>query len=194
MKLFFIILYLHLFLVAEGFIHSRPQLIRSKTPTSVQCSAEQSPEVNTFKARLAADMKEAMRSKEKERLAAIRAIQTALKQKEVDDRAEVNEEGAIAIMAKLIKQRKESMKSYEDAGRQDLVEAEKQELNFIQQYMPQQMSPEDVAKEIDLAIKEAGATTVKDMGKVMAILKTKLAGKADLSEVGGKIKLKLGGK
>jgi uncharacterized protein YqeY len=137
-------------------------------------------------------MKEAMRSKEKERLAAIRAIQTAIKQKEVDDRVEVSEEGAVGIMTKLVKQRKESIKSYQDGGRQDLADAEKQELDFIQQYMPQQMSVEDLAKEVDMAIKETGATTVKDMGKIMGILKTKLAGKADLSELGGMIKDKLG--
>ena len=101
---------------------------------------------------------------------------------------------AVEIMAKLVKQRKESIKSYQDAGRQDLVDNEQKELDVIITYMPQQLSSQDVDKMIDDAIAEVGATTVKDMGKVMAILRPKLAGKADVSEAGDMIKKKLGGK
>ena len=147
-----------------------------------------------LKVKLNSDMKEAMKAKDKERLAGIRAISTAIKQKEVDERVVVDDEMAVAIMAKLVKQRKESIKSYQDAGRQDLVDNEQKELDVIITYMPQQLSTEEVDKMIDAAIVEVGATTVKDMGKVMGILRPKLAGKADVSAVGDIIKKKLGGK
>ena len=135
-----------------------------------------------------------MKAKDKERLAGIRAITTAIKQKEVDERITVDDETAITIMTKLIKQRKESIKSYQDAGRDDLVDAEQKELNVIVTYMPEQLSIEEVSKMIDAAIAEVGASSVKDMGKVMAILRPKLAGKADASEAGDIIKKKLSGK
>ena len=147
-----------------------------------------------LKTKLNNDMKEAMKAKDKERLAGIRAITTSIKQKEVDERIVVDDKMAVEIMAKLVKQRKESIKSYQDAGRQDLVDNEQKELDVIITYMPQQLSSQDVDKMIDDAIAEVGATTVKDMGKVMAILRPKLAGKADVSEAGDMIKKKLGGK
>lgn len=141
-----------------------------------------------IKLRLANDMKEAMRSKQKERLAAIRAIQTAIKQKEVDERVIVDEDAAILIMSKLVKQRKESIKSYLDGGRSDLADAETVECNVIQSYMPTQLSQEEVAAVITESIRMINATTIKDMGKVMADIRPKLSGKADLSQVGEIIK------
>ena len=144
-----------------------------------------------LKTTLSADMKEAMKAKEKLRLGAIRAIQTAIKQKEVDDRVEVTDDMAIEVMAKLVKSRRESVKSYEDAGRQELADSEKAEIDVIQSYMPEQMSEEEVAKAIEGVIAEVGATTVKDMGKVMGKLRPMLAGRADMSTVGDKIKAKL---
>jgi uncharacterized protein YqeY len=135
-----------------------------------------------------------MKAKDKEKLAGIRAITTAIKQKEVDERIIVDDDATITIMTKLIKQRKESIKSYQDAGRDDLVDAEQKELNVIITYMPEQLSIEEVSKMIDDAIKEVGASSIKDMGKVMAILRPKLAGKADASEAGDVIKKKLSGK
>jgi len=147
-----------------------------------------------LKTKLNNDMKEAMKAKDKERLAGIRAITTSIKQKEVDERIVVDDKMAVEIMAKLVKQRKESIKSYQDAGRQDLVDNEQKELDVIITYMPQQLSSQEVDKMIDDAIAEVGGTTVKDMGKVMAILRPKLAGKADVSEAGDMIKKKLGGK
>ena len=141
-----------------------------------------------IKLRLSTDMKEAMKSKQKERLAAIRAIQTAIKQKEVDDRVIVDEDAAILIMSKLVKQRKESIKSYLDGGRSDLADAETVECNFIQSYMPTQLSQEEIAAVITESIRTINATTIKDMGKVMADIRPKLSGKADLSQVGEIIK------
>ena len=154
-------------------------------------SSEVPPTVSSIKTKLNGDMKEAMKAKDKERLAGIRAITTAIKQMEVDQRIDVTDEIAVTIMTKLIKQRKESIKSYQDAGRPELVEAEQKELDVITTYMPEQLSTEEVSKLIDDAITEVGATTVKDMGKVMAILRPKLAGKADASEAGDLIKKKL---
>jgi uncharacterized protein YqeY len=154
-------------------------------------SSEVPPTVSSIKTKLNGDMKEAMKAKDKERLAGIRAITTAIKQMEVDQRIDVTDEIAVTIMTKLIKQRKESIKSYQDAGRPELVEAEQKELDVITTYMPEQLSTEEVSKLIDDAIAEVGATTVKDMGKVMAILRPKLAGKADASEAGDLIKKKL---
>jgi len=145
-----------------------------------------------LKSRLAADMKEAMKSKEKERLSAVRAIQTAIKQKEVDERVIVGEDECLAICAKLVKMRRESITSYKAAGRDELVAAEEAELKWIQEYMPAQMSPEDISNAIKSAIAKVGASSVKDMGKVMAELRPTLQGKADMSAVGPEIKKLLG--
>jgi len=144
-----------------------------------------------LKATLSADMKAAMKAKEKVRLGSIRAIQTAWKQKEVDDRVEVDDAMAIEIMAKLVKQRKESVASYEEAGRPELAEQEKEEIVHIQAYMPKQMSDFEVEKIVKEVIAKVGATTVKDMGKVMGELRPMLVGKADMSAVGALIKKSL---
>jgi uncharacterized protein YqeY len=133
-------------------------------------------------------MKEAMKAKEKTKLASIRAIQTAIKQKEVDDRVEVDDNLAIEVMARLVKSRRESVKSYTDAGRQELADVELAEIEVIQSYMPAQMTPEEVNLKISEVIAAVGATTVKDMGKVMGMLRPMLAGRADMSTVGDQIK------
>ena len=145
----------------------------------------------SLKETLSADMKAAMKAKEKVKLGAIRAIQTAIKQIEVDEQKECTDEIAVGVMAKLVKSRRESVKSYTDAGRPELAEAENEEINVIQSYMPAQMSEEEVKKAIAEAITEVGASSVKDMGKVMGILRPKLAGKADMSTVGESIKSRL---
>lgn len=146
-----------------------------------------------LKGQLSIDMKEAMKAKEKERLSAIRAILTLIKQKEVDDRVVVDDGEALVLMAKLVKQRKESITSYRAAGRLDLVAGEEAELQEILKYMPQQMSSEEIESLILAAIAKVGATTIKDMGKVMAELRGPMQGKADMSQVGPSIKKLLGG-
>ena len=143
------------------------------------------------KTQLNGDMKNSMKNKEKEKLSAIRAIQTVIKQKEVDERIEVTDEIAYQLMAKLVKQRKESIKSYQDANRPDLVEQEQVELDFIQAYMPKQLDAKEISDIVDSTIAKLEAKTVKDMGKVVAELKTLLSGKADMSEVSTMVKGKL---
>ena len=145
----------------------------------------------SFKVRLSADMKEAMKAKNKVQLGAIRAIQTAIKQKEVDDRVELDDTMIINILSKLVKQRRESIKSYLEANRQDLVEIEQAELDTIEKYLPKQLTEEEVEVLIDKCIVAASASTIKDMGKVMNLLRPLLTGKADMSNVGEKIKAKL---
>ena len=146
-----------------------------------------------LKARLMSDMKDAMKAKDKVKLSGVRAIQAVIKQKEIDERIVVDDAEAIIIMSKLIKQIKESIKSYGDAGRQDLVDKEQAELDVVSTYMPVQLSSEEVEKMIDDCITKLGATTIKDMGKVMAELKPVLVGKTDTAAVGALIKAKLGG-
>ena len=146
-----------------------------------------------LKAQLMSDMKDAMKAKDKVKLSGVRAIQAAIKQKEIDERIVVDDAEAIIIMSKLIKQIKESIKSYGDAGRQDLVDKEQAELDVVSTYMPVQLSSEEVEKMIDECIAKLGATTIKDMGKVMAELKPVLVGKTDTAAVGALIKAKLGG-
>ena len=145
------------------------------------------------KTQLNTDMKNAMKNKEKDKLNAIRAIQTVIKQKEVDERIDVNDEIAFQLMAKLVKQRKESIKSYQDANRMDLVEQEQLELDFIQSYMPKQLDTKEIENIVDSTIAKLEAKSVKDMGKVVSELKILLSGKADMSEVSTMVKGKLGG-
>jgi uncharacterized protein len=160
---------------------------------SLKMSSAETGKPSTLKVKLAADMKDAMKNKQKNRLTAIRSIQTAIKQKEVDERIEVDDDAAIAIMSKIVKQRRESIKSYSDAGRQDLADNEQEELDVINAYLPQPFSAEEVDAMINEAITRLAATTIKDMGKVMNDLRPKMAGKADIAQVGDLIKKKLGG-
>jgi len=136
-------------------------------------------------------MKEAMRNKEKVRLTAIRMLLAAIKQIEVDQRIEVKDTDILAIIDKMIKQRRDSISQYEAAGRQELADAEKQEIEALQVYMPQALTEDEISSLIDAAMKESGAESMRDMGKVMGILKPQLQGRADMGAVSGKIKTKL---
>ena len=134
-----------------------------------------------------------MRARESARLSAIRLILAAIKQKEVDERVELTDADVIAVLEKMVKQRRESIAQFEKAARKDLAEAEKFELGVLTGYLPQQMSDSEVEEALAAAISESGATSVKDIGKVMALLKPRLAGRADMGKVSGLVKARLSG-
>ena len=138
-------------------------------------------------------MKAAMRAKDAARLSAIRLILAAIKQREVDERIELTDADVVSVLEKMIKQRRESIAQFEKAARNDLVEAEKFELGVLSAYLPQQMGDAEIQQEINKAIAESGASGVKEMGKVMALLKSRLAGRADMGKVSGLVKNKLSG-
>jgi hypothetical protein len=138
-------------------------------------------------------MKAAMRAKDAARLSAVRLILAGIKQREVDERKELTDAEVTAVLEKMIKQRRESIAQYEKAARQDLADAEKFELGVLSGYLPQQMSEAEIAQEVQKAISECGASSAKDMGKVMAALKSRLAGKADMGKVSALVKSKLSG-
>jgi uncharacterized protein len=146
----------------------------------------------SLKARITEDMKSAMRAKEAPRLAAIRLLLAAMKQKEVDERVELTDADVVSIIDKMIKQRRDSISQFEKGGRQDLADQEKFELGILQAYMPQALSDAEIDAEIAAAMQATGAKAMADMGKVMAVLKPKLAGRADMSKVSAQIKAKLG--
>jgi uncharacterized protein YqeY len=138
-------------------------------------------------------MKSAMRAKDSARLSAIRLILAAIKQKEVDERIELTDSDVVSILEKMIKQRRESIAQFEKAARTDLVDAEKFELGVLGGYLPQQLGDAEIQKEINAAVTESGASGMKDMGKVMALLKPRLAGRADMGKVSGLVKNRLSG-
>jgi uncharacterized protein YqeY len=146
----------------------------------------------TLKERVQEDMKAAMRAKDAARLSAVRLLLAAMKQKEVDERIELADADVLGIIEKMVKQRRESIAQYEKAARQDLADQEKFEIGVLQAYLPQQMSEAEIAQAIAAALAESGAGGVKDMGKVMALLKPRLAGRADLGKVSAQVKAKLG--
>ena len=137
----------------------------------------------SLKARLAEDMKTAMRAKDSTALSTVRLVNAAVKQFEVDERTEADDAKVIAIITKMVKQRNDSAKIYTDAGRTDLAEKENAEAEVLKRYLPQMMPPEEIRSAVEAAIAETGAAGMGDMGKVMGVLKTKLAGKADMGEV-----------
>ncbi|KTC89294.1 GatB/YqeY domain-containing protein [Legionella cincinnatiensis] len=145
----------------------------------------------TIKERLNNDIKDAMRAKEKELLTTLRLITAAVKQVEVDERIEVDDERMLVILDKMSKQRKESIAQYEKANRNDLVAQEQFELNILKNYLPEPLSAAKIEKMIDDAVAETGATKMADMGKVMALLKPNLQGRADMAQVSILIKAKL---
>ena len=147
----------------------------------------------TLKAKITDDMKDAMRAKDAQRLSSIRLLLAAMKQKEVDERVELSDADVVTIIDKMLKQRRESIAQYEKGGRQDLADVEKFEIGVLQTYMPQALSEAEVDAEIVAAMKSTGAKAMSDMGKVMAVLKPKLAGKADMARVSALIKAKLAG-
>ena len=147
--------------------------------------------MSALKDRITEDMKAAMRAKESARLSAIRLLLSAMKQREVDERIELTDADVLAIIEKMIKQRRESIVQYEKGARADLADAEKFEVGVLSAYLPQQMGEADIAAAIDAALAETGAKAMPDMGKVMAILKPKLAGRADMGRVSALVKSKL---
>lgn len=136
-------------------------------------------------------MKAAMKSQQKDRLGTLRLILAAIKQREVDERISLSNEQVLEVLNKMIKQRRESILQYEKAGRQELADKELDEIKVIEEYMPEPLSDEAISGLIVQAIAESDATTIKDMGKVMAIIKPKIMGKADVSSVSKLIKAKL---
>ncbi len=147
--------------------------------------------MSELKQRITEDMKTAMKAHEKERLGVIRLIQAALKQKEVDERIELTDTDVLAILDKMVKQRKDSIEQFEAANRQELADKEKYEISVIQNYLPQALTTDEINTLIAAAITASGAKAMADMGKVMAILKPQLQGRADLGAVSKQIKDKL---
>lgn len=144
--------------------------------------------MSSIKAKISEDMKDAMRQQNKERLGTIRLILAALKQREVDERITLSDEQVIAILDKMIKQRRESIAQYEVGGRPELVAQEQAEVVVIQHYLPAQLSSSELDGLIQAAIQSSGATGARDMGKVMGLLKPKIQGRADMTAVSNKVK------
>ena len=138
-------------------------------------------------------MKTAMRAKDSARLSTIRLLLSGIKQREVDERKELTDADVVSVIEKMIKQRRESIAQYEQASRKDLADVEKFELQLLSGYLPQQMSDAEVEQEVAKAVAESGASGIKDMGKVMALLKPRLGGKADMGQVSALVKTKLSG-
>lgn len=144
-----------------------------------------------LKARITEDMKTAMRSGEKARLATIRLVLAAIKQVEVDTRSALTDDDLLPLLDRMCKQRRESIEQFEQAGRDDLASKERQELEIIQTYLPAQLSEAEIARLIDEAIAKTGAKSVRDMGKVMGIIRPKAQGRADMAAVSALIKARL---
>lgn len=147
----------------------------------------------TLKERITEDMKAAMRAGETGKRDAIRLLQAAIKQREVDERVVLDDAAVLTVIDKMLKQRRDSIAQFESAGRKDLADAEKFEADLLIAYMPAGLSAEDVATAVEAAVAEAGAAGPGDMGKVMAILKPKLAGRADMASVSKLVKARLVG-
>jgi uncharacterized protein YqeY len=147
----------------------------------------------TLKARLSDDMKTAMKAGDKPRLGVIRLVQAAIKQREVDERIELDDAQVLAVMEKMLKQRKDSVSQYEAANREDLAAQERFEIGVIQVYLPEPLSEAELDAAVRASITETGAQGPRDMGKVMAALKAKVAGRADMQVLSGRVKDALGG-
>ena len=147
--------------------------------------------MSDLKTQITDAMKTAMREKDKARLGVIRLMTSAMKQIEVDERVELDDARILTILDKMLKQRRESIKQYEAADRQELADQENFEITVIQEFMPSQLTDDEISAIIDEAVATTGASSMKDMGKVMGIIKPKLAGRADMGAVSGKIKAKL---
>lgn len=147
----------------------------------------------TLKQQLTEDMKTAMRGGDKDRLGVIRLILAAVKQREVDERIELDDVQTLAVLEKMVKQRKDSISQYEAASRQDLADVERAEMRVIEAYLPAKLGDEEIDALITAAITETGASSPRDMGKVVAAVKEKAAGRADMGVVSGRIKTRLAG-
>ena len=145
----------------------------------------------TLKEQITEDMKTAMRAKDSERLGTIRLLLSAMKQKEVDERIELDDAAIVAIVDKMIKQRKDSIAAFEQAARQDLVDKEKAELAVLSAYLPDRLSAQELTDAVQAIVKELGASGPGDMGRVMGAVKTRLAGKADMGAVSAAVKAAL---
>jgi len=145
----------------------------------------------TLKAQITEDMKTAMRAKDSTRLGTIRLLQAAVKQREVDERIELNDDDVISVIEKMLKQRRDSITAYESANRTDLADVEKAEVLVLQTYLPQQLTEDEVVELLEKVVADTGATDMKDMGKVMAAIKPLVAGKADMGRISGLIKSRL---
>ena len=148
--------------------------------------------MSELKARLQSDMKSAMKAGEKEKLGVIRLIMAAIKQREVDERIELNDGDVLAVLDRMVKQRRESIAQYDAAGRSDLSAVEKAEIEVIQDYLPQPLSESEIDDLIRSAIAETGAEGMSGMGKVMAVIKTPMQGRADMTLVSARVKALLG--
>ena len=146
----------------------------------------------SLKAQVSEDMKAAMRAKETARLGTIRLLLAAIKQKEIDERVELDDAGVTAVIEKMIKQRKDAIGQYQAANRQDLADKEQAEIDVLNAYMPQPFSAEEIAAMVAQAKQETGADSARDMGKMMAWLKPRLAGRADMTAVSAQVKAALG--
>ncbi|MDP3777512.1 MAG: glutamyl-tRNA amidotransferase [Methylotenera sp.] len=146
----------------------------------------------SLKAQISEDMKTAMRAKDSVRLGAIRLLQAAIKQREVDERIELDDSNVIAVIEKMLKQRRDSIAAYESANRHDLADVEKFEVTVLQTYLPQQLTEDEIKAILEKVVVDSGAAGIKDMGKVMAEIKPLVAGRADMGKISGLIKTRLG--
>ena len=147
-----------------------------------------------LKARILEDVKDAMRARDKARLGTLRMVTAALKQREIDGRtSSLDDASVVAVLVKMLKQRRESASQYEGAGRDDLAAAEREEISIIETYMPRVLDPAEIDSMIAAAIDDAGAATMKDMGRVMGLLKSRLQGRADMGAVSATVKARLSG-
>ncbi len=147
--------------------------------------------MSEIKSRVEADVKTAMKAREKDRLAALRLMMAEFKRVEVDERIDLDDQRVLAILDKMTKQRKDSLAQYQDAGRQDLADKESFEIDIIAEFLPEQLSDDEIASLVDEAIAQSGAAGMQDMGKVMGALKGSLQGRADMGVVSGLVKQKL---
>ena len=146
-----------------------------------------------LKSRIQDDIKAAMKAKEKSRLATLRLISAAIKQREVDERIELDDAQVVAVLEKMIKQRRDSIAQYYSAGRHELADQEQAEIEIIETYMPEGLGDEEITAMIEAAVSESGAAGIRDMSKVMGLLKPKMQGRADMGKVSGLVKQKLNG-
>ncbi len=146
----------------------------------------------TLKAQISEDMKTAMKAGDKERLKVVRLIIAAIKQIEVDQRTELDDAAVLGVLDKMVKQRRDSVNQFKKGGRQDLVDIELAEITVLENYLPEQLGEAELIDIIEQAIKDSGAESIRDMGKVMGQVKAKAAGRADMGAVGDKVKERLG--
>lgn len=146
----------------------------------------------SLKSQISEDMKNAMRAKDSARLGTIRLLQAAIKQREVDERVELDDSSIIAVIEKMLKQRRDSIAAYESANRNDLADVEKFEVSVLQTYLPQQLTEDEIKDILEKVVTETGAAGIKDMSKVMAAIKPLVTGRADMGKISGLIKTRLG--